>query len=390
MTAIDEARAVEHLMDLLRVPGLSGQEGRVAKAVRSKLRAAGCRADWIGEDDAHRRLGAGFETGNLIVKLPGTRRAPRILFSSHLDTVPLCRGAEPVIRGRRIVARGRTALGADNRTAVACLVTLAETLLGARIPHPPITLLFTIAEEIGLHGAKRVRRRDLGNPHLGFNYDAGDPAELTIGAIGAWRWTAEVIGRSAHAGVHPEQGISAVLIAARAVAAVAENGYFGKIAKGRRRGTSNVGGIAGGEATNQVTDRVELIGECRSHDPAFVETIVEAYRGAFARAAASVTNAAGRAGKVIFRAARDHEAFALPAADPVVRAAIEGAKRIGLSPVTRVVDGGLDANCFNRKGIPTVTLGAGQHNPHTVDEYADIREYLDGCRLAVAIAAAGR
>ena len=102
------------------------------------------------------------ETGNLIVDLPGTRPGPRLLFSTHLDTVPLCAGAKPRREGDRIVSDGTTALGGDARTGCALLVTLAETLLKHRLPHPPITLLFTVREESGLHGARELNPADLG------------------------------------------------------------------------------------------------------------------------------------------------------------------------------------------------------------------------------------
>lgn len=373
-------------MDLLALPGPSGQEGKVAALVKARLKAAGCRASWIKHDDAHKRIGKGFTVGNLIVKLPGTRRGARRMFAGHLDTVPLCRGAVPVRKGGRIVSRGETALGADNRTAVACLVTLAETLLADKASYPPLTLLFTVGEEIGLHGAKAVRKSDLGNPRMGFNIDSGLPEDLLVAAIGAARWTAEVKGRSAHAGVHPEHGISAILIAARAIEEVARKGYFGKIVKGRRSGTSNVGSIAGGEASNQVTDRVTITGECRSHDPVFLKTIVKAYDDAFRRAARSVSNSDRKRGSVAFNAQHDYDAFSLDSKAPVVSYAMKVARSMGLSPLLSRIDGGLDANYFNKMGIPTITFGAGQHHPHTVDEYADIEEYLGGCRLAVGLA----
>ena len=114
---IDESRAYEHLMDLLRIEGLSGQEAAVAAQVRNKLVAAGCKPSWMQHDTAHKHIGQGFEIGNLIVRLPGTKRKPRRLFSSHLDTVPLCRGASPVRRGRRIVSKGDTAAARPRRSA---------------------------------------------------------------------------------------------------------------------------------------------------------------------------------------------------------------------------------------------------------------------------------
>ena len=66
---------------------------------------------------------------------------------THLDTVPLCAGAVPVRRGGRVVPQGRTALGADNRTGVGCLVTLIATLVEKGLAHTPFTFLFTVREE---------------------------------------------------------------------------------------------------------------------------------------------------------------------------------------------------------------------------------------------------
>jgi len=383
---IDERRAVKHLLDLLAVEGPSGAEGRVVAAVRARAREAGCKAAWIHVDDAPRRIPLEFESGNLIIKLPGTFRAPRRLLMGHMDTVPLCRGARPVRRGRRIVSAGRTGLGADDRTAVACLVTVLETILRRRLDHPPLTFLFSVGEEVGLWGARVVRLADLGRPRMGFNIDGGKPARLTVGAVGAERWVAEVLGRSAHAAVHPDQGVSAALIASMAIDDVAARGWFGRVEKGRKRGTSNVGVIRGGEATNQVTDRVEVRGESRSHDPRFVSRITQAYRQAFERAARRVKNDKGVAGKVRFKTRTDYAPFRLEPTAPVVQAAAAAARSLGLQPELQVIDGGVDANHLNARGVPTVTLGAGQHRPHTLDEFVNLREYVDGCRLALLLA----
>ncbi len=370
----DAKRALDHLLDLLRIEGLSGREGKVAAAVRDKLLRAGCRPGWIRHDRAHHSIPHDYEIGNLIVRIPGTRRGPRLLFSGHLDTVPLCRGASPVRRGRRLVPRGKTALGGDNRTACAALVSLAEVLLRSGAPRPPITLLFTVGEESGLWGARTVSPQALGRPALGFNIDGGEPARLVIGATSAERFEVAVHGRSSHAGVRPEEGISAVLIAARAIAEVSERGFFGLVQKGRQRGTSNVGIVRGGEA--------------RSHDPGFLRQIVGAYAKAFDGAARSVTSASGRRGRAELKSARDYDAFRLNETAPPVRAAKAAAARLGLAPLCVISNGGLDANYLNHKGIETVTLGAGQHNPHTVDEYVDLDEFATGCRLLIELATA--
>jgi tripeptide aminopeptidase len=388
--AIDQSAALAHLLDLLSVEGLSGKEGAVAAAVRAKLVAAGCRRSWMHHDRVHEKL-RGFEIGNLIVQLPGRGAAKsqgRLLFMGHLDTVPLCRGAKPVRRRGRITSNGSTALGGDNRTACAALVVLVETLLRHAPAHPPLTILFTVGEEVGLCGARHVDVGELGDPEMGFNIDGGDPADVYIGAIGADRWEAHVRGKSAHAGVAPERGISAALIASRAIADVARRGYFGKIRKGRHEGTSNVGVVQGGEATNQVTDYVFVRGESRSHRPRFIDEITQAYRASFAKAAASVRDDRGQGGKVEFKAEREYDSFRMDETSPPVQRALAAARGLRLEARTRIANGGLDANRLNAKGVPTVTLGAGQHAPHTVEEYVDLREFWNGCRLLVAIATA--
>jgi|TARA_Y100000310_G_scaffold337546_1_gene424860 tripeptide aminopeptidase len=387
---VDERRALAHLMALLKIEGLSGQEGNVAAEVRKRLGEAGCKSSWIRHDSAHRRIGHGYQVGNLIVRIPGSgvrRKESRRLFSGHMDTVPLCRGAVPKLSGDRIVSKGTTALGGDNRTAVAALVTVVETLLRHKLPHPPLTFLFTVGEEVGLEGSKVVTLKDLGHPAFGFNVDGGHPDFAVIGAIGADRWRAHVHGRSSHAGVHPEHGISATLIASRAIAAVAEQGFFGQIMMDGHFGTSNVGAFRGGEASNQVTDYVLVTGECRSHSKAFLRTITSAYRKAFKVAAGEVRNNRGEPGRVDFQAERDYNAFRMSASSEPVRRAKASIETLGGEPKLAIANGGLDANYLNTLGVPTVTLGAGQHNPHTIDEYIDIDEYSDGCRLLAHLAA---
>ncbi len=383
---IDPDHAVSNLLEFLTVEGVSGNECRIADIVGRKIEQAGIDAIHIVRDNVHHLAGTPLTTGNLIVRLPDTSKGPTTLFVSHLDTVPLCRGAVPESRDNRITSTADTALGADNRTAVACLVTVIETIAAQGIPHGPLTFLFTVAEEIGLVGSRHVDVAMLGNPSCGFNIDSGIPEHLIIAAVGADRWTAEIEGVAAHAGVHPEDGVSAGVIAALAIADVAQQGYHGRIRTGNICGTSNIGSIAGGDATNQVMDKLTVNGESRSHDTACITAISERYKIAFDKAARSVRNRHGQCGKVSFRVRRDYDPFELCPAAPVVVRAERAARAIGLAPQRITVDGGLDASALNALGIPTVTFGAGQHNAHTRSEYADVAEFITGCNLALQLA----
>jgi tripeptide aminopeptidase len=391
--SFDEEKAIARLMRFLAVEGVTGREKAILSEVAEALGEAGVKSRQVQFDDAHKRIPLPTETGNLIVTLPGTRRdLPRLLFMTHLDTVPLCAGARPVRQGQRIRPAGATALGGDNRTGVACLVTLVATLLGEGRPHPPLTLLFTVREESGLWGARHVDLAALGGPAYGFNVDGGVPSEITVGAVGADRWEVEITGRAAHAGAHPERGVSATIVTALALAEVYRGGWFGKVKHGRREGTSNIGSVgdgdgrSAGQATNVVTDYAHVRGESRSHDIRFAAAITTAYRRAFEAAAKQVADHRGRHARVKFRTRRDYYPFRIKDSAPVVRHAQAAAERAGMTPILRTTNGGLDANWMVRHGIPTITFGAGQRDVHTVQEYVDLPDFLGGCRMALALA----
>ena len=255
--------AIARLMRFLAVEGVTGREARIGKALVAALREAGVPTRSSRFDDANTRIPVPTETGNLIVDLPGRgalKNADRLLFLTHMDTVPLCAGAKPKLHGRKIVDQVKTALSGDNRTGCAVLVTLAAELQRLRAEHPPLTLLFMVREESGLRGARHVNRNDLGNVVMGFNFDGRVAGDVIVGAVGADRWEVEIFGRASHAGVAPERGISAMMVLAEALVTVRAGGWFGKVERNGRAGTSNVGLVSGaddgpaGIATNVVAD----------------------------------------------------------------------------------------------------------------------------------------
>ena len=226
----------------------------------------------------------------------------------------------------------------------------------------------------------------LGKPQLAFNFDGGSPDKLTIGATGGYRMTITVSGIASHAGGAPEQGVSAIAIAAIAIADLHQNGWHGDIQKDGRNGTSNVGVIVGGNATNVVTDQVTTKAEARSHDPKFRAEIVKQIELAFERAVQAVKNVEARTGSVAIDGRLDYEAFRLSTTEPCVLFAEAAVHRAGLEPQLAITNGGLDANWMVVHGIPTVTLGAGQLYQHMVTEALDVKKYLAASRIALALA----
>jgi len=189
--------------------------------------------------------------------------------------------------------------------------------------------------------------------------------------------------------VAPEQGVSAIAIAALAIAALVEAGWHGLVEKGGKRGTSNVGVIQAGQATNVVAEAARLRAEARSHDPAFRGRIVKAIERAFTAAAKRVKSRTGRTGKVSFASRVDYEAFRLADDEPSVVAAREALRALGIDPRNDISNGGLDANWMAANGIPTVTLGCGQMNIHTTAEQLDLAVYEQACRAALILATGG-
>ena len=391
----DPAAALALVTRLMTVPGRSGDESAVAAAVKAELAEAGVPADAVRHDDAHLRTGlepppGGSPCGNLSVVLPGRgarKDAPRRLLSAHLDTVALCVGCEPTRDGDEVrSANPATALGADDRAGVAAVLTAVRTVLASDADHPPLSLCFFVQEEVGVRGSRHADLSLLGDPAACVNFDGSDPAGVIVGATGQTELRIAVTGKPAHAGLNPESGVNAAVVAAVALADLRAAGWHGKIDRDGRTGTANVGVIRGGEATNVVMPRCDLVVECRSHDAAFRDRIVDAWRDAFTRAADLLVSADGARATVEVDTHLKYESFRLLADHPSVLVAEAAVRAAGGRPRHIVGNGGLDANWLSARGLPTATLGCGQVNVHTTGERLDVPQFLAACRAATAAA----
>ncbi len=382
--------ALQRFLTITAIPGRSGEEADVAAKIIELLKDAGLEESQMAFDGAETRTRVAGNCGNLIVTLPGNGSGTRTLLSAHMDTVPICVGSQPVVQGEEVFSSEPTGLGADDRSGCGAILTAIIERLGRGDEHfPPAVVSFLIQEEIGLEGARQLDVSLIGQVDRAFNFDGGTVEKITIGAIGGERMSIKLTGIPAHAGVAPETGVSAIVIASRAIADLDARGWLGKVVQGDEAGTANVGVIQGGDATNVITPEVVLRAEARSHDAEFRTRIVREIRGAFEQAAAAVTNDAGQSGSVEFEAHVDYESFRLPDDHPSITAAMSAVRRIGRQPYAEVSNGGLDANWLFRHGIDAVTMGCGQRNIHTADERLVIADYLDACKIATWLITAG-
>lgn len=385
---VSDAEALDLVCQLMAIPGRGGEERDVMEFLASHLAEVG--APVIEFDGAETRIPLGGGIGNGVLKLPGRGAladAPRRLFMAHTDTVPVCLGSQPVVEGDVVrSADPKTGLGADDRSGTAVLLTTAMALLRSEVDHPPLTFLWTVQEEGGINGARHVDVSKLGAPALAFNFDGWSGLKLTIGATGGYRTRVEVTGYPSHAGVAPEKGVSAAAIASLAVAKLVEDGWHGLIDKDGKLGTSNVGTVEAGVATNVVAEHARLHIEARSHDPAFRREIVQQIENAFQEAVDRVVSSEGRRGSVRFDGGLNYESFKLPVNDPSLDAAREAVRAMGHEPELSIANGGLDANWLTAHGVPCVTLGTGQRNIHTIDEELIVSEYQLSRRIAWRLA----
>lgn len=385
---VSDAKALDLVCQLMAIPAKGGEERAVMDFITKQLPQS---APELKFDNAHKRSELGGGCGNGILKLPGRghlAKTPRRLFSAHTDTVPICVGAKPIKRGRRIVsADPKTGLGADDRSGTAVLLTTLLGLLQSDVPHPPMTFLWLVQEEGGINGARHLAVGSLGKPKLAFNFDGWDPTELTIGATGGYRMRIDITGLPSHAGIAPEKGVSAIGIASLAISDLIKNGWHGKIEKSTpngkiKTGTSNFGTIEAGEATNVVAEKATIHVEARSHDPKFRARIVREIQTAFKQAAKQVKSSEGKVGSVHFDGKLNYESFLLKKNEPTVLVAKRAIESCGSDVSYRIANGGLDANWITDHGIPTVTVGCGQHDIHTIKEFLDIDEFQFARRIA--------
>jgi len=364
---VSDERLLSTFLDLVRLPTPPGFEKAAAEYCAEALADAGCRV-WY--DDAAEKTGS--DTGNLIAELPGT--SPGVLaLSAHLDVVEPCHGIEPVVTDGIVHSAGPTILGADDRAGLAAAIETVRRLAEGTAAHPTVRTIFSIQEEVGLHGAKFLRPEDVACD-LCLVLDAeGTPGGIVVGAPTHYTFAAEFTGRAAHAGVCPEQGISAIRMTARAI----ETMELGRL---DARTTANVGSIKGGRATNVVTARCDLTGECRSLDRDRVERVRASMNDAMTAAAETY----GGSVEVLWNL--EYEGFEVPETDAQVALVSDAIRHAGAEPSTYHTGGGSDANVLAALGVPTLALACGMKGVHGTDEQIAVADLEMLTRICEAVA----
>ena len=360
--------------DLAAIPSPSGRERPVADRTLAFLRDLGLDPT---EDDAGAAIGS--DMGNIHVALPptGGEDGTPIFLNAHLDTVPPTAPIDPELRNGIVVNRHDTILGADNKAAVAVMLAAVADIVKRGRPHAGVELVLTPMEEVGLRGAKAFdTSRLLAN--VGYCYDHAAPIGNVVLAAPTQRTLRfRFVGRAAHAGIAPEEGRSAIVAAARAIADMP----LGRI---DAETTANVGIVKGGIAGNIIPPECSVEAEARSRDAGRLREQVQAMLDA-ATFAANLAEC-----ELESRIEPEYDGYRFSRSDPAVRLAARALEACGREPVYIDSGGGADANVWNARGLQCVNLCNGMAEIHTSSEHiaaADLDDMLD---ITLALVEAAR
>ena len=365
---INEARLLEEFIELVQIDSETKFEREICNKLKDKFSALGME---VVEDDTMKKTGHG--AGNLVATLAGNTAGPTIYFTCHMDTVTPGKGIKPSIKDGYVVSDGTTILGSDDKAGIAALMEGLRVLKEQQIPHATLQILITVGEESGLVGAMALNP-ELLKAEYGYALDSnGKVGDIIVAAPTQAKIKAVVHGKAAHAGVNPQDGISAIQVASRAIMRMP----LGRIDE---ETTANIGVIEGGQATNIVCPRVDILAEARSIVPEKMEAQVAKMKEAFAIASEEFNTQIDVDVQVMYPGFRFGEE------DLVTQKAMQAVRLIGREPQLLASGGGSDANVIAGFGIPTVNMAIGYEEIHTTNERMPIEELNKAAELVVALA----
>jgi len=350
----NQERLINTLIELIKIDSPSGEEDAIDAEVSSRLESMGLEVT----HDAYR---------NVIANLEGVGN-PFIL-SAHLDTVEPGRGIKPVVDGGVVRSNGSTILGGDCKAGVAIILEGLQSALEQNNGNRAIEIVFTRHEEGGLVGAHNLDFSMIGSK-VGIVFDGeGPPNRIILQAPSQNVVTATITGRAAHAGLEPEKGISALLIAAD---------ILGRLPLGRidEETTSNIGRMEGGLKRNIVPEMAFLDGEFRSRSNSKLADLEAKFRGVFHEVASRYPEA-----KINLDITNSYQAYDIDPESETVEIIVRALADIGLEPILKSTGGGSDANVFIEKGIAAIPVGIGVRDFHTTWETAVISEVMLGAQM---------
>ncbi|MBU4129514.1 MAG: M20/M25/M40 family metallo-hydrolase [Proteobacteria bacterium] len=369
---INSKRLGDRFKMLAQIDSESRHETAIARVLEKILQDMGASVCF---DDAAGKVGG--ECSNLVAKFKGTADVSPLFLSGHMDTVVPGKGVKVQFENGIFKSDGTTILGGDDKSALAIILEVMEVVKENQLPCPPVEIIFTVCEEIGLLGAKHLDL-SLIDAKFGYILDSTDTHGIVTRAPSANKITIKVYGRAAHAGAAPEKGISAIYAAAKAISGL----ELGRI---DTESTCNLGTIFGGMATNIIPEYVEIHGESRSHDRGKLKTITQNIVTGFETAVADLREEGQKLPRVDIEVEEDFPNTHIPEDHMAIVLARKAAASLGRELASKTIGGGADANIFFGKGIVAGVLGTGMTDVHTLNESIALSDMENTARLVLEI-----
>ncbi len=353
---VNNKRLLDTFLEYVQIDSETGNEKAFAEHMAQTLKALG---GIVSTDNAGEALGSnGY---NVYSTFEGTLPGEPILFSAHMDTVKPGVGIKPVVADGIVRSSGDTILASDDKSGIAGIIEAVRSIKEQGIPHRTFEVVFTICEEGGLRGAKQLDYSRIKSKKGVALDSSGNVGKIIAQAPGQIKIYADVIGKTAHAGIAPESGISAIQVAAHGIAKM-------KLLRIDEETTANIGVINAQYATNIVPDKVSIVAETRSRNydklQAQAKHMVDCMQ--------SACDAFGA--KLECRCDTAYVSYNIPHGHALIKELSAVLADMGIEPVVGSTGGGSDVNIFNLNGIEAVVLATGMSKVHTTDEFIEVRQ----------------
>lgn len=358
---------IEEFKQLVEIDSASGKERAIADVLKKKLTALGF---GVLEDNAGSTFGG--DTGNLIAIKEGTREGS-VLFCSHMDRVANGYGIHPQEKDGKLFSDGSTILAADDVSGICAILDGVRRALASEKPYPRLEIAFTVGEEAGLFGGRALDLSQFQSPFCFVIDSPGTLGRLINGAPGLAKLQVEVEGKAAHAGNEPEKGINAAHILCHILDTLRD----GRLDEETVSNFPLLG--TGNTATNVVCAKAWAKGESRSRSREKLQRYIDYFQD-HCHKAAKDTGA-----HVITRADISFAPFLIEEDAPVLQTAIRALKDLGIEPRIEQGGGGMDANIYNAKGLPSIGIATGYTKNHTTEESLDLDSFRKSGQLIQAL-----
>ena len=352
---IDKKALLDRLLAYVQIDSETGDEAAMAARLVEDFKAIGCEVTTGDIREVARTTGC-----NVYATLPGRADLEPIMFSAHMDTVVPGKGVKPRVDPDGFVrSDGTTVLGGDDKAGICAIM---EAMKAARdMEHRTVEAVITVREESGMYGSKNLDYSRILSRSCVVLDSSGGPDKIITAAPGQNKIKATITGRRAHAGLAPETGISAIQVAAHAVASM-------QLLRIDEETTCNIGTFNAVGPTNVVSETCTLELECRSRNndklAAHTRHLVDCLEAACEKFGA----------KLDCEVSTSYLGYSHDDNHPLVARLAEVVRSVGLEPVMTASGGGSDANIYGNNGIDAVNLGVGMGKVHTTSEEQNIAE----------------